>query len=194
LQQDIPSLVSVVADQAGASWNIAEGALLWVSPPAGLDGSATVISIGGGTDQEQLEVWRLRLLERKRLGEYKERRDDVEFMVKSSGNVEHVYHYPKRRGLGSYDVAITAKGTPPTVPSAELLEETQVIMDAYIGDLTDCRVFSPTLQLVDINVVLTGGSVDDVKEVIRNYFAELAPSDPYQYAILLSYYCCRWCN
>jgi uncharacterized phage protein gp47/JayE len=160
--------------------------LLWVSPPAGLDGSATVISIGGGTDQEQLEVWRLRLLERKRLGEYKERRDDVEFMVKSSGNVEHVYHYPKRRGLGSYDVAITAKGTPPTVPSAELLEASQVIMDAYIGDLTDCRVFSPTLQLVDINVVLTGGSVEDVKEVIRNYFAELAPSDPYQYAILLS--------
>ena len=186
LQQDTHSLVSVVADQAGASWNVAEGALLWVSPPAGLDGSATVISIGGGTDQEQLEVWRLRLLERKRLGEYKERRDDIEFMVKYSGNVEHVYHYPKRRGLGSYDVAITAKGTPPTVPSAELLEASQVIMDAYIGDLTDCRVFSPTLQLVDINVVLTVGSVEDVKEVIRNYFAELAPSDPYQYAILLS--------
>ena len=68
LQQDTHSLVSVVADQAGASWNVAEGALLWVSPPAGLDGSATVISIGGGTDQEQLEVWRLRLLKRKRLG------------------------------------------------------------------------------------------------------------------------------
>ncbi|OTG87708.1 hypothetical protein B9T31_04210 [Acinetobacter sp. ANC 4558] len=186
LQEDIQTVVSVVADQAGTSWNMTDGSLLWVSPPAGLDGSATVISIGGGTDQEQLEVWRLRLLERKRLGEYKDRRDDIEFMARSTGDVEHVYHYPKRRGLGSYDIGITAKGTPPTVPSPDLLQEVQSIMDAYIGDLTDCRVFSPTPQLVNISVVLTGGNIEDVKELINNYFAELAPSDPYQYAILLS--------
>ena len=186
LQQDIHSLVSVVADQAGSSWNVLEGSLLWVSPPAGLDGSATVISIGGGTDQEQLEVWRLRLLERKRLGEYKERRDDIEFMAKSSGDVEHVYQYPRRRGLGSYDIAITAKGVPPTLPSSGLLQEIQTIMDSYIGDLVDCRVFSPTPQIVDVKAVLVGGNIEDVKDVIRNYFWSLAPAEAYQYAVLLS--------
>lgn len=184
LQPEVYSTVNVVADQAGASWNVTESSLLWVSPPAGLDSSAGVISIGGGTDQEQLEVWRARLLERKRLGEYKERRDDIEFMVKSLGNVEHVYHYPKRRGLGSYDVAITAKGTPPTIPSSELLNSAQAILDNYISDLTDCRIYSPTPQYVDIHVQLTGGSVEVAEEVIRNYFAGIAPAEPYQAAVL----------
>lgn len=184
LQPEVYSTVNVVADQAGASWNVTESSLLWVSPPAGLDSSAGVISIGGGTDQEQLEVWRARLLKRKRLGEYKERRDDIEFMVKSLGNVEHVYHYPKRRGLGSYDVAITAKGTPPTTPSAELLSSAQAILENYMGDLADCRIYSPTPEYVDINVQLTGGSVGVAEEVIRNYFAGIAPAEPYQAAIL----------
>ena len=186
LLANVPAVVSVVAEQPGASWNTAESTLMWVSPVAGLSSTVQVISIGGGSDDERLEDWRSRLLERKKLGEFKDRSNDIKFMMKSVANVEHVYIYPRRRGLGSLDVAITAVGEPPTLPSAELIAAAQTVMDSYLSILADCTVFSPSEQLVNVTAVLTGTNINlaGAEAVIRNYFAELAPAAPYQAAVL----------
>ena len=186
LKANIQTTISVVAEQVGASWNVISSKLLFVSPPAGLSSDATVISIGGGTDGESLEEWRARLAERKKLGEFKDRRNDIEFMLKSVGGIEHVYFYPKRRGLGSLDIAITAKETPPTLPSDELINAAQTVIDDYWGILVDCKIYSPTEQFVSVATVLTGTNInlDEVEAVIRGYFAELAPADTYQAAVL----------
>lgn len=186
LKANIQTTITVIAEQVGASWNVASGKLLFVSPPAGLASDVTVISIGGGTDDESLEEWRARLAERKKLGEFKDRRNDIKFMLNSVGGIEHIYFYPKRRGLGSLDIAITAKGTPPTLPSEELIDMAQAVVDDYWGILADCKIYAPTEQFVDVAATLTGTNInpDEAELVIRNYFAELAPADTYQAAVL----------
>lgn len=105
--------------------------------------------------------------------------------MKSVTGVEHVYIYPKRRGLGSLDIGITAKGNPPTLPSAAHCISTTGF-DDYLGILADSRVFSPTQQLVDVTAVLSGTTIDLVaaQQMIRDYFAELEPADSYLPAIL----------
>lgn len=180
-----PAIVNVIADKTGASWNF-NGSLSWVSPVAGLSGKATDVSIGGGSDQEELESWRARLLERKQLGLSRDREADLIGFMKGVTGVQHVYVYPKRRGLGSLDVAITAKGNPPTLPNQTLLDAAQAALDNYDGFWADCRVYLPTLQFVNITAVVAGNGVNlnQVERVIRDYFAELAPADIYQAAIL----------
>ncbi len=176
--------IDVVADRVGASWNFT-GTLLWVSPAAGLSGTATEVSIGGGTDQEELEDWRARLLEAKQLGLSRDRSEDLISVLKTVANVHDIYPYPKRRGLGSLDVAITAKGNPPTLPSQALIDAAQLVLDSFGGFWADCRIYSPTEQLVSVSAVVSGtADLDSVRKVIRDYFAEIDPVEPYQPAIL----------
>lgn len=180
-----PTLVNVVAEKIGVSWNTI-GSLYWLNPKAGLSGTVTEVSIGGGSDQEELEAWRARLLERKQLGLSRDREADLIGFMKGVAGVKHIYVYPKRRGLGSLDVAITAVGNPPTLPTSALIAAAQTALDEYAGFWADCRVYSPTEQLVNVKAVITGSGVNltEVRQVIRDYFAELAPAAPYQHAIL----------
>ena len=186
LTANVPAVINVVADQVGASWNF-NGSLFWISPQAGLSGTVTDVSIGGGSDQEELEAWRARLLERKQLGLSRDREADLVGFMKGVTGVQHVYVYPKRRGLGSLDVAITAMGNPPTLPSQLLLDAAQAALDSYAGFWADCRVYSPTEQFVPVAAIVSGIGVNLnlVEQVIRDYFAELAPGDTYQAAILI---------
>lgn len=182
------TIVNVVADQLGASWNFSGTTLLWVSPLAGLSGTVKVISIAGGSDEEELETWRARLLERKRLGQNRSREDDLISIIKEVAGVKHIYVYPKRRGLGSVDVAITAVGNPPTLPSISLIDTAQTVLDAYIGFWADCRIYSPTEQFIPVSTIVSGQGVNlaEVEKVIKDYFAELAPAETYQVAILVA--------
>lgn len=184
LKSNIKTSVDVIADQKGASWNFS-GSLLWVSPPAGVSGNATDVNIGGGLDVEELEAWRLRLLERKQLGISRDRKADLISDLKGISGIKNIYPYPKRRGLGSLDVAITAVGTPPTLPSANLLAEAQIILNSYTGFWADSRAYAPTEQLVPVSANVSGNvNLETVRQVIRDYFAAIAPVEPYQAAIL----------
>jgi phage gp29-like protein len=77
-------------------------------------------------------------------------------------------------------------GSPPTLPSTVLLATAQTALDEYAGFWADCRVYSPTEQLVPVIATVSGIGVDlsIVSQVIRDYFAELAPSEAYQAAVL----------
>lgn len=180
------TVVSVEADQMGAAWNFSGDQMVWVSPPAGLRGTADVVSIGGGTDVEDVELWRERILTRKRLGSHRDRPLDLETDLKEVSGVKHVYVYPKRRGLGSMDVAITAAGNPPALPSPALISAAQLVLDATAGFWADCRVYKPDVELINVTATVTGNNIDleEVRQVVRDYFAELGPADAYQEAVL----------
>jgi uncharacterized phage protein gp47/JayE len=188
VQPNITTEISVTADQIGASWNFTGTSLIWVSPIAGLSGTAEVISIAGGSDEEELEVWRARMLESKQLGQARDRGSDLERAMKSVPGIGKIYIYKKRRGLGSMDVAITAVGSPPTLPAQALLDSAQIVLDEEAGFWADCRVYSPTQQLIDITAAVKGMGVNftDVETTIRNYIAELAPVEEYQANVLVS--------
>ena len=186
LTANVPATINVVADQVGASWNTISS-LIWISPAAGLNGTVTDVSIGGGSDQEELEDWRARLLERKQLGLSRDRQADLVNFMKAVTGVQDVYVYPKRRGLGSVDVAITAVGNPPTLPSQALLDAAQTAFDEYAGFWADCKVYSPTEQLVPVSAIVAGGvNLNQIEQVIRDYFAELAPAESYQASVLVA--------
>ncbi|MBK0062375.1 MULTISPECIES: baseplate J/gp47 family protein [unclassified Acinetobacter] len=186
LQPNIEAIIEILADQAGVGWNYSGTSLMWVAPEAGLSSTVSVISLNGGTDQEDLEDWRARLLEREQLGLSRDRESDLKAKMKDVPGVGEVYVYPKRRGLGSMDVAITAKGTPPTLPSSVLIASAQAALDGDAGFWADCLVYSPTEQVVPVTAIITGSNVDldTVRQVIRDYFAEIAPAESYQWAIL----------
>ena len=188
VQPNTTTEVSVTADQLGASWNFTGSSLIWVSPVAGLSGAAEVFSIAGGSDQEELEAWRARMLEAKQLGQWRDREADLERAMKSVAGVGKVYVYKKRRGLGSMDVAITAVGNPPTLPTQVLIDAAQVVLDTEAGFWADCRVYSPTEQLLPVTAQVSGSGVilSDVENTIRTYVAELGPGEEYQANVLVS--------
>jgi uncharacterized phage protein gp47/JayE len=188
VQPNITTEISVTADQISASWNFTGTSLMWVSPIAGLSGTAEVISIAGGSDEEELEVWRARMLESKQLGQARDRESDLERAMKSVPGIGKIYIYKKRRGLGSMDVSITAVGNPPTLPAQALLDSAQIVLDEEAGFWADCRVYSPTQQLIDITAAVKGMGVNftDVETTIRSYIAELAPVEEYQANVLVS--------
>jgi len=188
VQPNIVTEISVTADQIGASWNFTGAALIWVSPIAGLSGTADVVSIAGGSDEEELETWRSRMLESKQLGQARDRESDLERAMKSVAGVGKIYIYKKRRGLGSMDVAITAVGSPPTLPAQAFIDAAQLVLDEEAGFWADCRVYSPTQQLIDLSAVVKGTGVNytDVESTIRSYMAELAPVEEYQANVLVS--------
>ena len=188
VQPNITAEISVTADQIGTSWNFTGSTLLWVSPIAGLSGTAEVVSIAGGSDQEELEAWRARMLESKQLGQARDRESDLERAMKSVAGVGKIYVYKKRRGLGSIDVAITAVGSPPTLPAQAVIDTAQLVLDEESGFWADCRVYSPTQQLLDLSAVVKGTGVNytDVETTIRTYIAELAPVEEYQANVLVS--------
>ena len=187
---DVPTLVNIIAERVGVAWNFERSSydhtLYFVNPKAGLTGVAKNVSVSGGSDQEELEAWRARLLERKQLGLSRDREADLIGFMKGIAGVKHIFVYPKRRGLGSMDVAITAVGSPPTLPSPALIATAQTALDEYAGFWADCRVYSPTEQLFNVKAVITGSGVNltEVRQVIRDYFTALAPAAPYQHAIL----------
>lgn len=181
----VTTQVDVVADQVGASWNVTAASLLWVSPAAGLSGTAQVVSITGGSDIEELEAWRERILTRKQLGLSRDRQADIESTMKSIAGIKHVYVYKKRRGLGSLDVAITADTHPPSLATQALIQQAQQRLDAEVGFWADCRVYSPTEQLLDVTAIVTGDvNLSAVENTIAEYIASLAPAEPYQEAVL----------
>lgn len=188
VQPNTTTEISVTADQLGASWNFSGLSLIWVSPIAGLSGTAEVVSIAGGSDQEEIEAWRARMLEAKQLGQARDREADLKRVMKSVAGVGKVYIYKKRRGLGSMDVAITAIGNPPTLPTQALINAAQTVVDAEAGFWADCRVYSPTEQLIPITAQVSGTGVilSDVESTIRNYIAELEPAEEYQANVLVS--------
>lgn len=186
LSANLSSNVQFVADETGSSWNFIGDSLMWVAPEAGLNSTITNVSITGGSDTEELEAWRARLLEREQLGLSRDREADLKAFMKGIPGVGAVFIYPKRRGLGSLDVAITSAGNPPTLPSATLIATGQTALDEYAGFWADCRVYAPTEQVVPVTAIISGTGTDlnAVRQVIRDYFSEIAPAEVFQSAIL----------
>ncbi|MBF7684207.1 baseplate J/gp47 family protein, partial [Acinetobacter sp. B5B] len=180
------TIINITADQVGTNWNFTGASLLWVSPLAGLDGTASVNTLTGGSDGEALEDWRDRLLERKQLGFNRDRSADVISAMKSIAGIQYIYVYPKRRGLGSLDVAITASGY--ALPSQTLLDNAQAVLDEYSGFWADCRVFAPTAKSIDLTSTITGTSanVADIQQTIIDYFNQLEPAQTFQISTLIS--------
>lgn len=187
LKANRPKTIDIAADQVGTSWNYDGSTLLWVSPAAGLSGSANVIEINGGSDEEEVEAWRERMQEKEKLGTERDREADLSRIVKDVAGVADVFIYPKRRGLGSLDVAITAAGNPPNSPSTVLLASVQEALDNYSGFWADVRVYAPIKEYINLKISFSGtASTSDVEQTVKDYIGALIPAESYIDSTMIS--------
>ncbi|HCQ9867175.1 TPA: baseplate J/gp47 family protein [Acinetobacter baumannii] len=179
--------IQVIAEQAGVSWNFDGQQLLWVSPLAGVASQVDVIEMSGGVDVEDVEAWRQRMQAKEALGLIRDREADLERIVKDVSGVADVFIFPKRRGLGSLDVAVTAAGNPPNSPSSALLAAVQAALEEYSGFWADVRAYAPTKEYLNITATYTGtASQSDVEQTIRDYVGLLKPAETFVVSTLVS--------
>ncbi|EXS24368.1 baseplate J-like family protein [Acinetobacter baumannii 573719] len=179
--------IQVIAEQAGVSWNFDGQHLLWVSPLAGVAAQVDVIEMSGGVDVEDVEAWRQRMQAKEALGLIRDREADLERIVKDVSGVADVFIFPKRRGLGSLDVAVTATGNPPNSPSSALLAAVQAALEEYSGFWADVRAYAPTKEYLNITATYTGtASQSDVEQTIRDYVGLLKPGETFVVSTLVS--------
>lgn len=179
--------IQVIAEQAGVSWNFDGQQLLWVSPLAGVAAQVDVIEMSGGVDVEEVEAWRQRMQAKEALGLIRDREADLERIVKDVSGVADVFIFPKRRGLGSLDVAVTAVGNPPNSPSSALLAAVQAALEEYSGFWADVRAYAPTKEYLNITATYTGtASQSDVEQTIRDYVGLLKPAETFVVSTLVS--------
>ncbi|WP_290013899.1 baseplate J/gp47 family protein [Acinetobacter pittii] len=179
--------IQVIAEQAGVSWNFDGQQLLWVSPLAGVAAQVDVIEMSGGVDVEEVEAWRQRMQAKEALGLIRDREADLERIVKDVSGVADVFIFPKRRGLGSLDVAVTAAGNPPNSPSSALLAAVQAALEDYSGFWADVRAYAPTKEYLNITATYTGtASQSDVEQTIRDYVGLLKPAETFVVSTLVS--------
>ncbi|WP_457795030.1 baseplate J/gp47 family protein, partial [Acinetobacter baumannii] len=162
-----PKEIQVIAEFEGVSWNFDGEQLLWVSPLPGVAAQVEVIEISAGVDVEDVEAWRQRMMDKEALGLIRDREADLRRIVKDVPGVADVFIFPKRRGLGSLDVAITAAGNPPNSPSSAILALVQTALEEYSGFWGDVRAYAPTKEYLNITALVTGSvSQTDVEKVI----------------------------
>jgi uncharacterized phage protein gp47/JayE len=162
---DGTAVVPVQSVSTGQSQNLLAGAVLALpSPPAGVDSSATVISIGDGRDVESNEQATERILRQIRtplaggkVSDYERFALDADPSVTSA----NVLRYPF--GFGTVGLIITAgttdidaaidKGDPITlIPSEELVEKVQEYVERQ-NPITDCAVvIAPASVPIDVTV------------------------------------------
>ncbi|MDQ8918204.1 baseplate J/gp47 family protein [Acinetobacter baumannii] len=182
-----PKEIQVIAEFEGVSWNFDGEQLLWVSPLPGVAAQVDVIEISAGVDVEDVEAWRQRMMDKEALGLIRDREADLRRIVKDVPGVADVFIFPKRRGLGSLDVAITAAGNPPNSPSTALLALVQTALDEYSGFWGDVRAYAPTKEYLNISAVFAGtASQTDVEQVIRDYVGLLKPGETFVASTVVS--------
>jgi uncharacterized phage protein gp47/JayE len=180
--------IQVIAEFEGVSWNFDGEQLLWVSPLPGVASQVDVIEeISAGVDVEDVEAWRQRMMEKEALGQIRDREADLKRIVKDVPGVADVFIFPKRRGLGSLDVAITAAGNPPNSPSSTLLALVQATLDGYSGFWGDVRAYAPTKEYLSLSAVFSGtASETEVERVIRDYVGLLKPGETFVASTIVS--------
>lgn len=101
------SIVALSASEPGSAGNLPAGTALTIqSPPAGIDAAAEVVTeLTGGTDQETLQAWAARIVERIRAGNGANTQADYERWATEVDGCIEAHCLPLRRGPGTVTVA-----------------------------------------------------------------------------------------
>ena len=160
--------VAAQAVQAGASGNVIAGSIRTLSvPPVGITGCTNPEAFTGGTDPEDDEQLRERILSSFRRLPNGANAAFYEQGALSFEEVAAAKALPRNRGMGTVDVvAATAQG----VPDEELLEELEEYFQQRREIAVDVKVLAPETVTVDLSVKLAvepGLDFDEVSERVE---------------------------
>ena len=138
---------------AGSAGNVPAGAVAYMKlAPAGVRGVSNPAAFSGGTDGEEDEQLRARVLSSYRtlpnganIGYYESKVLDFDY-------VEAVTVMPKKRGLGTVDVVFATRAG---VPTADQLAEVEAVLKSEREICVDIAVSAPVTAQVDVTAALT---------------------------------------
>lgn len=167
----------------GITGNItANTALTLTAAPAGVNsGCVVATAMTGGMDVESDAALLSRLLARLRNPPHGGNANDYLAWALAVPGVTEAYVYPMRRGLGTVDVVI--EGANGSLPSAQLIADTQTAINAVKPVTANCLVLAPVLVPVAITATLTLSGTTlaiataAINAALATYFAQLKPGD-----------------
>lgn len=161
----------------------AQTAAVLQSVPAGIDRTALLLEMVGGTDTESDESLLARYEERLRRPAAGGNQYDFRNWCLEVPGVVDAFIYPLRRGNGFVDAVILGENG---IPSAETLAAVQAHVDAVrpVTRKNGFLALAPSIQTVDVDITITlGGSTDTdtataaIKSAVNAYFDALKPGD-----------------
>lgn len=164
---------SATAQEAGADKNTDNGTILsLVSPVVGVQNECEVTAtLVSGVDQEDLELYRERLLQRiANTPQGGADADYIRWALEVSG-VTRAWVYDAHLGLGTVGLAfVRDNDTPSIIPSAGEVAEVQAYIDTRRPLTVDFTAFAPVALAVNFNIDLL---TNDTPEIRAAVLAEL---------------------
>lgn len=160
--------LEVEAAEAGAAWNVPAGRIIYLAlPPSGIIACSNPEALTGGTDSEEDESLRQRIMETYSRLANGANAAFYEQNAMSFDEVAAVKVLPRNRGLGTVDVVAAAQGG---MPDETLLAALQSRFDSVREIAVDVKVLAPTRADAEITVALSmesGYRFDQVSEQVR---------------------------
>ncbi len=162
--------------EAGTAGNVPAGSiLLMVVPPVGVSRCVNAAAFSGGTDEEEDEALRARVLETYRRMPNGANAAFYEQGALSFDQVCACAVLPRHRGIGTVDVVVTTRAG---LPGAELLEELGEYFARRREIAVDVKVKAPQVKSVNVSVRAApreGFSAHQVKnqveQALRDHFS-----------------------
>ena len=141
------------AAEAGAAWNVAAGRIVYLTlPPAGITGCSNPGAFTNGSDDENDETLRRRVMDTYTRLANGANTAFYEQAAASCDGVAAVKVLPRSRGVGTVDVVIAAQGG---MPDQTLLDKVQTHLDSIREIAVDVQMKAPTAKHVDLSIVVT---------------------------------------
>lgn len=148
-------IASVTAKTAGVEGNLIEGEILtFVSPIAGVSSDAVIEpgGISGGTDKENNDNYRDRILTRIQLPPQGGAKHDFIQWAKEILGVTRAWVYPNGRGVGTVDVTFMLDSEVDPIPNANKVSEVQDYLQSKMPVVGDLLVFAPVAVPLDLTI------------------------------------------
>lgn len=163
--------VPVTCDDTGTTGNTDDGiAMRLTSPVEGLTSAGVADTVEGGTDMEDLETWRGRIIERWYYTPQSGADQDYITWAKEVSGITRAWTYRHWSGVGTVGVMVANSDLINPIPDDAVVEAAQ----AYIEPLapvagSDVYVFAPAAHTVDFHIRLN----PDTEEVRYAVMAEV---------------------
>lgn len=169
--------VAVAAATAGAAANGLSGPCTLVSPPTGMDATVTLsTAMAGGTDLEKPEAVLARLLELMRNPPAGGSAADYRRWALEVPGVANAIVLPKRRGVATIDVCITAADG---LPSAAVIATCAAWIEDRRPAGAEVFVYAPVVRTVDMRAkveLLAGFTLANVQAATATAYTEALAS------------------
>jgi uncharacterized phage protein gp47/JayE len=177
--------VPIIATAGGRTQNLVTGSALQVIfAIAGINPAASVTAPGltGGSDAEDPEAFRARVLARQAQPPQGGAEFDYVFWAKTVPGVTRAWTYPLNRGGGTVDLTFVMDGRDDIIPTVDDVAAVQAAIDAKRPVTDDCIVFAPIATAVDFEIETDGDATVQaaiIASVKDMFLAEAVPGGAY---------------